>query len=360
VLSRVLVLLTALCLAATTFVLVTDDVTPRGADALPRRVLAAHNDTSTPFNLVHLPRLARTSYDGRRLALRPASREDGVVHHTVTYRGAGLRLTGTLTRPARAGRFPLVVVAHAYRPPLAYEPHEVSRQERVYLARDGFVVLQPDYRNYGGSTREDDRLVEQPHGYPEDLLNAVSAVRRADLPFVRGRRVHLLGRSMGGGVALQAAVTRPTWFRSLVLSSPVSSSAADNFRHWVAQGTELRGKVVEAYGLPRDNRAFWTAASARSYVHRLQVPVQVHHGTADDVCPLAWSRGTVRAIRRTGGRARLYTYDGAEHAFHGNSWQLMMRRTVAAFRSPLPRERAVPSRLGPTNAVTMSSSTPRR
>ena len=331
-LSRVLLLLTAVCLAATTFVLVDDDATPRGADALSRRVLAAHNDTSTPFNLVHLPRLSRTSYDGRRLALEPAGGEDGVVHHTVSYRGAGLRLTGTLTRPDRAGRFPLVVLAHGYRPPAAYDPLEVSRQERVFLARNGFVVLHPDYRNYGGSTREGDRLVERPGGYPEDLLNAVSAVRRADLPFVRGGRVHLLGRSMGGGVALQAAVARPTWFRSVVLSSPVSSSAADNFRHWAAPGTELRAKVVDAYGLPRHNPAFWATSSSRRYLHRLRMPVQVHHGTSDDVCPIAWSRGTVRAARRTGGRARLFTYDGAGHGFRGSDWQLMMRRTVAAYR----------------------------
>ncbi len=330
--SRVFVLLTAACLAATVFVVVDDDVTRRGAAALPPRVLAAHNDTSTPFNLVHLPRLTRTSYDGRGLELGRQLREGGVVHQAVSYRGAGLRLTGTLTRPDRAGRFPLVVLGHGYRLPAAYDPLEVSRQERVFLARNGFAVLQPDYRNHGGSSQEGDGLVRRPRGYPEDLLNAVRAVRRTDLPFVRGRRVDLLGRSMGGGVALQAAVARPTWFRSLVLSSPLSSRATDNFRHWVAPGTELRGKVVDTYGLPRDNRSFWAAASSRHYLHRLRVPVQVHHGTADDVCPVGWSRSTVRAVRRAGGRARLYTYTGAGHGFRGSDWQLMMRRTVAAYR----------------------------
>lgn len=67
--SRVLLLLTVACLVAATFLVVTDDATPRRAMALPQPVLAAHNDTSTPFNLVHLPRLARTSYDGRGLEL---------------------------------------------------------------------------------------------------------------------------------------------------------------------------------------------------------------------------------------------------------------------------------------------------
>jgi len=331
VLSRVLVLLTAACLAAATLV-VTGEGVPRRAAAAQQQALAAHNDTSTPFNLVHLPRLARTAYDGRGLTVRSLARDRGVTHHAVSYRGAGLTITGTLTRPDRAGRYPLVVLAHGYHHPSAYDALEVSRRERVFLARRGFVVLQPDYRNYGGSTREEDRSVARPTGYPEDVLNAVRALRRANLSFVRRGRVHLFGRSMGGGVALQAAVARPAWFRSIVLSSPVSSRAADTFRRWVEPGTELRRRVVDAYGLPRDDAAFWNKASVRRYLHRLDVPVHLHHGTGDDVCPVAWSRRTVRAVRAAGGRARLHAYDGAEHTFHGEDWRLMMRRTVAAYR----------------------------
>lgn len=330
-LSRVLLLLTAACLAAATLVVIGEGA-PRRAAAAQQPVLAAHNDTSTPFNLVHLPRLARTSYDGRGLRLRRAGRHDGVTHHAVSYRGSGLTITGTLTRPDRRGRFPLVVLAHGYHHPSTYDPVDVSRREREFLARRGFVVLQPDYRNYGGSTREDDRFVARPTGYPEDVLNAVRAVRRAHLAFVRRGPVHLFGRSMGGGVALQAAVARPAWFRSLVLSSPISSRAHDTFRRWAEPGTELRRKVVDAYGLPRDNPAFWATSSVHRYLHRLDVPLHVHHGTGDDVCPVDWSRRTVRAARAAGGRARLHAYAGAEHTFHGSDWRLMMRRTVAAYR----------------------------
>lgn len=329
-LSRVLLAFTAACLAVATLV-VTGEGLPRGAVAAQQSVLGAHNDTDTPFNLVHLPRLARTSYDGHGLSLRPVARDTGVVHHGVVYRGAGLTITGTLTRPNRGGRFPLVVLAHGYHHPSAYDPLEVSRRERVLLARRGFVVLQPDYRNYGGSTREDDRFVARPTGYAEDLLNAVRAVRRADLSFVRHGPVHLFGRSMGGGVALQAAVARPAWFRSLVLSSPVSSRAEDSFRRWAEPRTELRRKVVASYGLPRDNPAFWDSASARRYLHRLDVPVHVHHGTDDAVCPVAWSRRTARAVRAAGSLATVHLYEGAGHTFQGADWRLMMRRAVAAF-----------------------------
>lgn len=136
---------------------------------------------------------------------------------------------------------------------------------------------------------------------------------------------------MGGGVALQAAVARPAWFRSLVLASPISSRAADTFRRWAEPGTELRRKVVAAYGLPRDDPGFWNKASVRRYLDRTDAPVHLHHGT-DDVRPIAWSRRTASAVRARGGRARLHTCTGAEHTFHGSDWRLMMRRTVAAYR----------------------------
>ncbi len=285
---------------------------------------AAHNDTSTPFNLVSMPALVQHRYNGRGLVVRRMGTDPGVVHYAIRYRSASLRITGTMTTPAQGGRHPVVLLAHGYLPPAQYHSHRYARRARIFLAKRGYVVVQPDYRNYGGSSRESDGFVAHPRGYPEDLLNAVRALRRARLRFVRRGPVNLFGRSMGGGAALQALAARPHLFRSAVLSSPLSSRAADTFHRWVEPGTPLFDRVVTGYGRPHDNPAFWHAASVRRWFRRVDVPVVIHHGTADDECPIRWSRATVRALRHRGVEAELQVYRGQGHRFTGAAWRQML------------------------------------
>jgi uncharacterized protein len=292
---------------------------------------AAHNDTSTPFNLVHLPRLIRHRYDGRALRIRHVV-SDGlaVTRHHVTYRSGSLRVSGQLSVPRRPGRFPLLVLAHGYQNPATYRSGASLAREAAYLASHGYVVMQPDYRNHGESDRETARYVARPLGYPEDLVNAIRAVRRADLPFVDATRVGVLGRSMGGGVALNAVAARPGLVDALVLYSPLSSRAGDNYRRWVVGRPYLDRKVRAAYGRPVENPGFWSRASARRFAHRIDVPVQVHHGTADAVCPVRWSGATVAALRRAGQTVEYHRYPGEGHRFD-EAWPVMADRVVRFF-----------------------------
>lgn len=299
---------------------------PSGSGSI---VLSAHNDTSTPFNLVSLPALVQHRFDGRGLRLdHVISDGPGSTRHHVTYRSGDLEISGVLSVPDRPGRFPLVVLAHGYQNPARYRTGATLEREQAYLTARGYVVLQPDYRNHGDSDPDPELPVARPLGYPEDLVNAILAVRRADLPYVDGSRVGVIGRSMGGGVALNAVAARPGLVDALVLHSSVSSSASDNFARWVEGSGDLERRVVDAYGRPEDNPVFWRQAAARAYAHRIDVPVQLHHGTADPICPVAWTRATAAALRAAGQTAQLFEYAGEVHAFD-EAWPAMMRRTAA-------------------------------
>lgn len=291
--------------------------------------LGAHNDTSTPFNFVSVPALTRHRYDGRGLRLeREVTRGLAFTRYAVSYRSGRLRITGVMDVPSRAGRAPLVVLAHGWTDPRRYRSGAMLTRERETLAEHGFVALQIDYRNHAGSTREDGRAVPRPLGYPEDLVNAVLAVSRADLPFVDASRVGLLGRSMGGGVVLNALAARPRLADAVVLYSPVSARAADNYDRWVAGRPALQARVERAYGTPTSHPRVWARASALGGLGRVDVPVRIHHGTADAVCPRRWSRTTADALRAGGGDVRLHRYTGQGHRFHGSAWSAFMQRTA--------------------------------
>jgi dipeptidyl aminopeptidase/acylaminoacyl peptidase len=79
----------------------------------------------------------------------------------------------------------------------------------------------------------------------------------------------------------------------------------------------------------------WRQASARAYLGRVAVPVLVNHGTADDVCPLRWSRATVHALRSHGKDVTLRTYAGQQHRFGPRATALLMGRAVDFYRRQL-------------------------
>jgi dipeptidyl aminopeptidase/acylaminoacyl peptidase len=268
-------------------------------------------------------------YDGRRLRLgRVLARTSEYTRRAVTYRSGGLRISGIMNVPEGRGPFPVLVLLHGYIDPDVYVTGQGLMREQDYLARAGYVVLHTDYRNHAGS--DDDPAAEGRLrlGYTEDVVNAVLAVKRSGLPFLDGERVGLLGRSMGGGVTYNTLVAQPGLVDAAVVFAPVSSRTADNFNRWIRNDRdELAAQIIDRYGAPEDDPAFWRAASPRPYFDRITEPLLIHHGTADESCPIRWTRETYAALQREGKKARLFVYEGEAHAF-GPQWPLSMRRTV--------------------------------
>jgi dipeptidyl aminopeptidase/acylaminoacyl peptidase len=293
-----------------------------------RFVRGAADDTTTPFNLVSLPALARHHFRGHDLVLeRLVARDRLGTRWEISYRGDGLRLSGTLAVPVGGGSHPLVVTMHGYVPPPAYRSGAGLHREESRLLADGYAVLHPDYRNFGDSQRETGRPVADPLGYPADVLNAVVALKKARLPGIDLTRIALLGRSMGGGVALQVAEARPHWFDALVLSSPVSSDATNDYLRWVAPDRGLERRVTAAYGSPQSDPDFYARASSIDYLARIRgIPVQIHHGLADLMCPEVWSQQTAAAMREAGVKVALASYAGQPHRFTDAAWPLYMGR----------------------------------
>jgi dipeptidyl aminopeptidase/acylaminoacyl peptidase len=281
---------------------------------------------------VSLPALFRARYDGRALALRRTiARTDAYTSYSVTYRSNGLRVSGKLDVPRGKGPFPAVVLAHGYIDPAVYVNGQGMRREQDWLARAGYVVLHTDYRNHAFSQRDPTAERKLRLGYTTDVVNAVHALRRTTKVPVDDDRVGLVGRSMGGGVVYNVLVARPGLVDAAVVFAPVSSRTQDNFDRWIRDApgrSALSHFILSRYGEPRDHPRFWREVSPRSYFDRITEPVLIHHGTADETCPIRWSRASLRSLKAAGVDARMYTYLGEPHAFVAD-WPLAMRRTTA-------------------------------
>ena len=239
-------------------------------------------------------------------------------------------VSGVLLRPRGPGPHPAVVLAHGYIDPAYYVTGQGLAREQDWLARAGFVVLHTDYRGHAGSDPASPLSRESRLGYTRDVIAAVRSLRRQ--AYVDPGRLALLGRSMGGGVVMNALVTQPGLVDAAVLYASVSSRFLDNLRQFtIPNRPDAAQALYDRFGTPQAAPGFYRGLSPRSYFDRISEPVLLFHGTADESCPVPWARATYAAMRRDGVDARLVIYPGEQHSFVPR-WQESIETTVRFLR----------------------------
>lgn len=304
--------------------------------AAPARTTAAPTTAapSPPPDPNTLPALFDEDVVGGELdRVRDLGGTNAYTRHEVTYRSGDLRISGQLLVPRERGPHPAVVLNHGYIDPAVYVNGQGMPREQDYLAREGFVVLHVDYRGHASSDDTDELDLELRLGYARDSIAAVKTLRTLD--DVDPERIGMLGRSMGGGVTMNALVADPDIVKAAVIHSSVSSRFVDNFRRWTEPGRPDRANAFEErFGTVGEAPDFWAGVSARTYFDRLDASLLMVHGALDESCPVAWARSTDRALQRSGADAELVVYDDEGHTFAGQ-WADKMERSVAFLRAEL-------------------------
>ncbi len=287
---------------------------------------------------VSLPALMRERPDGGRPRITATELEtDAYTRHQVVYRSGDLTVSGVMLRPRGPGPFPAIVLNHGYIDPSYYVTGQGLAREQDALARAGFVVLHTDYRGHAASDDVPDLDRETRLGYARDAINAVDALRT--LPYVDDDRLAMLGRSMGGGVTMNALVAQPGLVDAAVIYASVSSSFLENVEHFTRPNRpEAEQALYDRFGTPRAAPRFYRDLSARTYFDRITEPVLAHHGEVDATCPPRWATTTQRLLRRAGVDSRLHRYPGEDHAFYVR-WQQSMDRTIAFLRAEFRADR---------------------
>lgn len=287
---------------------------------------------------VSLAALAKKNFNGGSLSLGEIQdNNQSYTRYTITYQSGELTISGIMNVPKGHGPFPVLILNHGYIDPTVYTNGRGLRREQDYLAKQGYVVLHPDYRNHAFSTKTEDDHLSLRLGYTEDVINAVYAIKNSELAFLDKNNIGMLGHSMGGGITLNVLVTKPELVKSAVLFAPVSADYRDNFERWTRSRSTEAQDIIAAYGEPTINQEFWQNISPMNFLEKIRAPILLHHGTADESVPIEWSNRLDQALRTHNKTITYYTYNDQPHEFTSD-WSLVMRRTLDFFNSTLKNQ----------------------
>lgn len=331
---------------------------------------AIPTQTPTPEHPLMVEVMRRRDYPGSALTIEQTlDPGDNYDRYIASYLSDGNKIYALLTVPNSLrpeSGWPIIVFNHGYVPPDEYRTTERYVQYVDYFARSGYIVFRSDYRGHGSSEGE----ARGPYSNPDyviDVLNGMAAVRTH--PAADPERVGLWGHSMGGYITLRAMVVSdeidagviwggvvapyPDLFnragavatavaadplavtatreaviatqtvRAMTLTQSPGSTPAFGGGRW-------RSGLMDQYGTPEENPAFWDSISSNAYLADISGPLQLHHAITDETVPAAASSLLYDQMTALGLPVELYLYDNDSHDID-NNFYTAMRRSLEFF-----------------------------
>ena len=277
---------------------------------------------------VSLAALANQEFNGSDLKLiKKISSANNYTKYQVSYLSEKLTISGVLYIPKGKGPFPGLVLGHGYINPKIYKNGQGMKREQNYLASNGFVVLHTDYRNHSFSSNDKLSPIKFRMDYSVDVANAAMALKNSDLKSLDKSKISYVGRSMGGGIGFNLAVSTSDIFVAYVLYAPTSANYPQNFNKWGRDNPARSKPIRDFVGLPEDNPEFWKGVSPENYWDRTTAPIMIHHGVEDKSCSISWARSAVKGLKNAQKEVLFFEYPGEGHNLYA-SWNKSMVRTV--------------------------------
>jgi dienelactone hydrolase len=230
----------------------------------------------------------------------------------ITYPSDGLTIHGFVNIPIGKGPFPVIIALHGFIPASEYTTRDYSTRYADTLARNGYIVLHPNMRNFPPSDSVP-RTGDSLGGYTIDVLNLLALVRKeagqegifrnADMS-----RLGIWGHSIGGGIALRVVSIVPE-IKAAVIYAAVSQRYSD----------QSAGFKVFDYATS-------------------QAAFSLHHGGDDKTISPSWSARLNQQLLDAGKQVEYFTYPGQPHTLFGQNDALLMKRMTAFYEKYLQNQ----------------------
>jgi len=293
----------------------------------------AISPTPDPYAGLAIVDLADREYGGGLLDIVDTfEANESFTRYLITYPSDGLKIYGFMNVPIEGSNFPVAIVLHGYIAPSEYSTLTYTTRYADALAEAGYLVIHPNFRNYPPSDAGPDPFRT---GYAIDILNLIEIIRQqSEDPAGYLRRadrdsIHLMGHSMGGGIALRAVtINNAPYLKTAILYGSMSGDERLNFE----KIQEWSGGMEGEFELNATDEQLF-AISPINYLDRIQAAIGIHHSTDDQVVPYEWSDDICQRLQDLGKAVECFSYDNQPHTFRGYADVLLIERTIRLFEN---------------------------
>jgi len=258
-----------------------------------------------------------------------------------------LEPTGT---PPSEG-WPVLLMNHGHHPdPPQYgriandvtdRPGDYYRVLPIAFARQGFLVVVPDFRGHNDSQGgEYARGLLESNWYARDSIAAFRALD--SLPVASKVNRFMWGHSMGGAITLRVLLA----LRGEVTGASIwSSMTTDTWKTAIYQSLlandgvdipSIKKPAIDKLLIDIDALPFPFnphQADATRYIQELETPLSIHHSVLDASTAYFWSVGLAAKMYQQNKPYNFYSYAGDRHLFSSEDIALAISRDTQFFSS---------------------------
>lgn len=242
--------------------------------------------------------------------------------------------TGQINIPKNDNRsYPLILMLRGYVDQEIYQTGIGTRRGAEYFAKNGFITVAPDFLGYAGSDKEADDIMEtrfQTYTTVLALLESLDQIDQWDK-----ENLLIWGHSNGGQIAI---ITLEITGREIptTLWAPVSKPFPYSILYYTDE-SEDRGKLLRREIARFEETYDPDLYSLDLYLERINAPLQIHQGTADDAIPFDWTLDLVENLESLEKEVSFYTYAGADHNLQP-TWDTVIARDLQFFRNHVDKD----------------------
>ena len=252
----------------------------------------------------------------------------------------GKKVSGLINVPKIPSTYPVILMIRGFVEKEIFQSGVGTQRAGEYFAQNGYITIAPDFLGYGESDKPSDLAIEERFQTYVTILTLLKSLPNLDSSLATNHsslqsdssRIGIWAHSNGGQIAISTLEITGADYPT-VLWAPVSKPFPYSILYYTDEfedrGKSLR-RVVAEFEADYDIEAF----SPFNFYDRINAPIQLHQGTADDAVPPKWSDNLNKSLTDLEKNVEYYKYPGADHNLNPD-WNIAVGRSLNFFQEKL-------------------------
>ncbi len=264
-----------------------------------------------PLNQYRFSQLLNRPYQTSPITItKLVKTEASYTNYLFTYQTMGKKMTGSLNIPndkMPKDGWPVIIMVRGYAEPETYYSGYGTKNAATKFTQAGYVTLAPDFFGFAGSDADFTDTWEARFVKPINVIELIKSVQQlAQLEFgaemtsdtapitLNPQKLGLWAHSNGGQISLFSLEILGEKIPT-TLWAPVTAPFPYSILYFTIDNPD-EGKEARAWVSMLEENYDVFEFSLTRHLDRLIAPIQLHHGTADQDAPLAWSENFLKLV----------------------------------------------------------------